>query len=152
MRTFEAETEIARSADDVWRYAADILRHPEWMSVDTAQILAGDSNRAGARGRERVLLGPLKLDVELEVAEAEAGRRLLWRAIDPRFDWEVGLELEPSGPNSVRARYFGAIQLHGRWRLLAPLVAIEGPAGIKRELARLKAAVEAVPEAVAAAS
>ena len=152
MRTFEAETEIARSADDVWRYAADILRHPEWMSATDARLLTGDGTRVGARGRERVLLGPITLDVEFEVAGAETGRRLLWRAIDPRFDWEVGLELEPSGPTSVRARYFGAIQLHGRWRLLSPLVTMEGRAGIKRELARLKAAVEAVPEAVAAAS
>jgi hypothetical protein len=150
MKKFEAETEINRSADDVWTYAADILRHPEWMSVDTAQILAGDGTRAGARGRERVLLGPFTLDVELEVAAAEAGRRLVWRAIDPRFEWEVGLDLEPSGPTSVRARYVGAIQLHGRWRLLAPLVAMEGRAGIKRELAQLKARVEAAPVAVAA--
>ena len=150
MSTFEAEAEINRSAEDVWTYAADILRHPEWMSVDTAEVLAGDATRTGARGRERALLGPLRLDVELEVAEAEAGRRLLWRAVDPRFDWEVGLELQPSGPTSVRARYFGAIRLHGRWRLLAPLVAMEGPAGIKRELAQLKARVEAAPLAVAA--
>ena len=65
---------------------------------------------------------------------------------------EVGLQLEPSGPTSVRARYYGAAQMHGRWRLLAPFVAMEGSAGIKRELAQLKARVEAAPVPAPAAA
>jgi hypothetical protein len=151
MTRYEAQAEIARSADEVWRYAADILRHTEWMSVADANLLAGDGTRVGARGRERLLLGPFKLDVEFEVAEAEFGRRLLWRSRDPRFDMEVGLELEPSGPSSVRARYHGAAQMHGRWRLLSPVVAMEGSGSVKRELAQLKARVEEAPATVAAA-
>ena len=108
--------------------------------------------RSGPAGRERLLLGPFKWDVEFEVVEAEVGRRLLWRSRDARFDMEVGLELEPSGPTSVRARYYGAAQMHGRWRLLSPLVAMEGSAGVKRELAQLKARIEEAPVAVATAS
>ena len=84
MTRYEAQAEIARSADEVWAYAADILRHTEWMSVADAHLLAGDGTQVGARGRERLLLGPLKLDVEFEVAEAEPGRRLLWRSRDAR--------------------------------------------------------------------
>jgi uncharacterized protein YndB with AHSA1/START domain len=152
MTTYEAHTEIARSAEEVWSYAADILRHTEWMSVADAHLLAGDGTQVGARGRERLLLGPFKWDVEFEVVEAEVGHRLLWRSRDARFDMEVGLELKPSGPTSVRARYYGAAQMHGRWRLLSPLVAMEGSAGVQRELAQLKARVEAAPAAVAATS
>ena len=152
MTTYEAQTDIARSADAVWTYAADILRHTEWMSVADAHVLVGDGTQVGARGRERLLLGPFKWDVEFEVAEAEFGRRLLWRSRDARFDLEIGLDLEPSGPTSVRARYHGEAQMHGRWRLLSPLLAMEGAAGIKRELAQLKARVEEAPAAVATAS
>ena len=152
MTRYEAQAEIARSADEVWTYAADILRHTEWMSVADAHLLAGDGTQVGARGRERLLLGPFKWDVEFEVVEAEFGRRLLWRSRDKRFDMEVGLQLEPSGPTSVRARYYGAAQMHGRWRLLAPFVAMEGSAGIKRELAQLKARVEAAPVPAPAAA
>jgi hypothetical protein len=152
MTTYEAQTQIARSAEEVWTYAADILRHTEWMSVADAHLLAGDGTQVGARGRERLLLGPFKWDVEFEVVEAEAGRRLLWRSRDARFDMEVGLDLEPSGPTSVRARYYGAAQMHGRWRLVAPLVAMEGSAGVKRELAQLKALVEGAPATIPAAS
>jgi hypothetical protein len=150
MTSYEAQADIARSADEVWRYAADILRHTEWMSVADAHLLAGDGTQVGARGRERLLLGPFKWDVEFEVVEAEFGRRLLWRSRDARFDMEVGLELEPIGPTSVRARYSAAAQMHGRWRLLSPIVAMEGSAGVKRELAQLKARVEEAPAAAAA--
>ena len=40
--------------------------------------------------------GPLSMDIEFEVAEAEPGRRIVWRAIDGRFQrYEVGLDLQP---------------------------------------------------------
>ena len=144
MSRFETETTIDRSANDVWAYAADILRHPDWMSVADARVVRGDGTAVGARGQERLLLGPFKWDVLFEVAEAVAGRRIVWRSVDdPRLDLEVGLDLEPVGATSTRATYHGAIQMRGRWRLLAPLVAMEGSAGLKRELQRLKANVEA---------
>ena len=144
MSRFETETTIDRSGHDVWMYAADILRHPDWMSVADARVVRGDGTAVGARGRERLLLGPFKWDVTFEVAEAVPGRRIVWRSIDdPRFEIEVGLDLEPVGATSTRATYHGAVQMRGRWRLLAPFVAMEGSAGLKRELQRLKANVEA---------
>ena len=72
------------------------------------------------------------------------GRRIVWHSVDdPHFDLDVGLDLEPVGPAITRATYHSAVQMHGRWRLLAPLVTMEGSAGVKRELQRLKANVEA---------
>ena len=83
MTRYEAQAEIARSAEEVWTYAADILRHTEWMSVADAAPAGGDGTQVGARGRERLVLGPFKWDIEFEVAEAEPGRRLLWRSHGP---------------------------------------------------------------------
>ena len=123
MTRYEAQAEIARSADEVWTYAADILRHTEWMSVADAHLLAGDGTQVGARGRERLLLGPFKLDVEFEVAEAEPGRRLLWRSIDPRFDMEIALDLEPRGRRRCERGTTALRRCTGDWRLLSPLVA-----------------------------
>jgi hypothetical protein len=145
MSRFEATETIERPSDEVWAYAADILRHPDWMSVVSAEVLQGEGTEVGARGRERVVLGPFKWDIAFEVAAAEPGRILLWRALeDPRFHvWEVGLELEPQGPRATRATYHGELRMRGRWRFLSPLVSMEGPAGIRRELRLLKDAVEA---------
>ena len=143
MTRFVTEQTIARSADDVWAYAADIVRHPEWMTVTDARVLDGPGTRVGARGRERMRFGPFGWDVEFEVAEAAPGRRIVWRAVDGApFDLAVSLDLEPVGPTSTRARYGADIRLHGLWRLLGPMVAIEGKVGPERELKRLKAQVE----------
>jgi len=141
--TTKTEQVIERPAADVWNYAADIVRHPDWMSVTDAKLLRGTGSEVGSRGRERLVLGPFKWDVEFEVAEAVPGRRIVWRSMSGApFDLEVSLDLEPAGPASTRATYGAAIQPHGIWRLLSPLMAMEGKAGPERELHRLKENVE----------
>jgi uncharacterized membrane protein len=139
-----AEQTIARSAQDVWTYAADIVRHAEWMTVTDARIVRGDGTRTGARGRERMRFGPFGWDVEFEVADADPGRRIAWKSVSGApFDLEVTLDLEPLDLTSTKATYAADIRLHGLWRLLSPIVAMEAKAGPARELQRLKTQVEA---------
>jgi hypothetical protein len=90
------------------------------------------------------------LEVEFEIVEAVPGRRIVWRARDPRFDWDVALDLDPIGESRTQAAYRASIQLHGRWRLASPLVAMEGRAGVGRELRKLKDHVEGPGSAVRA--
>lgn len=146
MTRFVAEQTIARSADDVWTYAADVVRHPEWMTITDPRIIHGDGTQIGDRGRERLRFGPFGWDVEFEVAEIARGRRIVWKAVGGApFDLAVALDLEPLGPTSTRATYGADIRMHGLWRLLGPMVAMEGKAGPERELKRLKAQVEGTP-------
>jgi hypothetical protein len=49
------------------------------------------------------------------------------------------------GPASTKATYGADLRLHGMWRLLSPLLAMEAKAGPARELQRLKTQVEASP-------
>jgi uncharacterized membrane protein len=147
----KTEQLIERPAEEIWAYAADIPHHPDWMSVTDATLLRGSGSQVGSRGRERLVLGPFKWDVELEVTEAIAGRRIVWRSVSGApFDIEVSLDLEPAGPTSTRATYGTAIQLHGIWRLLSPLMAMEGKAAPERELRRLKENVESSAKPTAA--
>jgi uncharacterized membrane protein len=149
--TSKTEQMIERPAAEVWRYAADIVRHPDWMSVTDAALLHGSGSDLGSRGRERLALGPFKWDVEFEVVEAVPGRRIVWRSMSGApFDLEVSLDLEPVESGSTRAIYGTAIELHGLWRLLSPLLAAEGKAGPERELRRLKENVEKSPASAAA--
>lgn len=146
MIRLETERTIARSTEDVWAYAADILRHPEWMSVTDARVVRGLATETGARGRERMQFGPFGWDVEFEVIEAMPGRGIAWQAVDGApFDLTVALGLEPVGPAATKATYAVDLRLHGLWRLLGPMVAIEGKGGPERELRRLKAQVEGAP-------
>jgi uncharacterized membrane protein len=146
MSSSVSEQVIERSAQDVWAYAADIVRHPEWMTVTDARIVRGEGTQVGARGRERLRFGPFGWDVEFEVADADPGRRIAWKAIDGApFDLTVWLDLEPMDPASTKARYGADTRLHGIWRLLSPMVAMEAKAGPARELQRLKTQVEVAP-------
>ena len=139
MTRFVTEQTIARPAQDVWAYAADIARHPEWMTVTDARVVRGPGTQTGARGRERMRFGPFGWDVEFEVVEAEPGRRIVWKAVDGApFELEVALDLEPIEPTATKATYIADIGLRGRWRLLVPIVAMEGKAAPARELLRLK--------------
>ena len=146
MSSSVSEQMIERSAQDVWVFAADIVRHPDWMTVTDARVVRGEGTQVGTRGRERLRFGPFGWDVEFEVAEAEPGRRIAWKSIDGApFDLTVWLDLEPIGPASTKASYGADIRLHGVWRLLSPMVAMEANAGPARESSRLKAQVEAAP-------
>ena len=148
-----AEQVIDAASAEVWTYAADILRHPEWMTVTDARIVQGDGTQVGARGRERMQFGPFGWDGEFEVSEAEPGRRIAWKSVQGvPFDLTVTLDLEPIGPASTKARYGADIRLHGMWRLLSPMVAMEAKAGPARELQRLKEQVEAAPAVTPAMS
>jgi len=151
MISFETSATISRAADDVWAYAVDIRRHPDWMAVADAHVLQGDGTLVGSRGRERLLVGPFKWDVEFEVIEAVPGRRVVWRSTSggPMM-LQVSLDLEPIDATSSRATYGATAELHGVWRLLTPFLAMEGKSGQARELARLKDNVEAASPAPAA--
>lgn len=149
----ETALTIARSAEDVWAYAADIVRHPEWMGVADARVVRGQGSEVGARGQARFLLGPLSWVVEFEVSEAVPGRRIVWRSMaGAPFQLEFALDLEPAGPTSTRATYGAAIQLRALWRLLTPVLAVEAKAGPARELQRLKDNIEAAAGMAAAVS
>jgi len=139
-----AQQTIAASTQDVWAYAADIVRHAEWMTVTEARATSGDGTQMGARGRERMRFGPFGWDVEFEVVDATPGRRIAWRSVSGApFDLDVTLDLEPEGSASTKATYAAVIRLHGLWRLLSPMVAMEANAGPARELQRLRTQVEA---------
>ncbi len=144
MITFETEQTIGRSADDVWAYAADILRHPEWMGVTDARIVQGTGSEVGARAIERIKMGPRTVDVEFTVAESIPARRLRWTVAGRSpLRGDVTLDLEALAAGQTRAVWSGSIGMNGLLRLLEPLMAGEVKSGEAAELRRLKANLEA---------
>ena len=143
MIRFETEQTIGRSADEVWGYAADILRHPEWMGVTDARLVRGAGTDVGTRATERLRIGPRTVDVELTVAESVPGRRVRWTVAGRSpLRADVSLDLEPLAAGQTRATWSGSIGLHGWWRVLEPLMAGEVRSGEAAELQRLKTNLE----------
>lgn len=73
MIRFQTEQTIDRPAPEIWSYAADITRHPEWMGVIDARPVSGQATDVGARGVERRKLGPRTFEVGLEVSSRSRG-------------------------------------------------------------------------------
>ena len=58
MIRFQTEQTIDRPAHQIWTYAADITRHPEWMGVIDARPGGQSEPRSAPVGCERTKLGP----------------------------------------------------------------------------------------------
>ncbi len=121
MIRFASQQTIARSTQDVWAYAADILRHPEWMGVLDARLVSGQPTEIGARGQERVKLGPRKFDVGIEVSESIPAQGIAWRmsgatpfAGEVTSTWSLSarIELERSGQGRSGSRDGGVSSSH----------------------------------------
>jgi uncharacterized protein YndB with AHSA1/START domain len=149
---FRSEQTIDRSAMEVWEYAADIDRHPTWMSVIDARVVHGRSTDVGTRALESVKIGPRRQAVEFEVAEADPGRRLAYRVLSGPMRGDVAMDLEAIGPDRTRVVWAGSLGLSGLMRLVEPLFAGEIRAGEAAELARLKERLEAGPVVAPATS
>jgi len=146
MITFKTEQTIERPAQEVWSYAADITRHPEWMGVLDARLISGRPTEIGAHGIERLKLGPRKVEVDLEVSASIPAQRIAWRMVGGSpFTGEVTLDLDSLGPDRARAVWSGSIGLTGWWRLIEPLMAAEVKTGEAAELRRLKERLETSP-------
>jgi uncharacterized protein YndB with AHSA1/START domain len=137
------ETTIARPPDEVWAYAADLRRHPEWMGIRDAELVSGDPTVVGAVGRESMRIGPRTYELTLTVGAAVPGRLITWRfgGAAP-LEGEARLELEPID-TGTRATWSSDIRLRGLWRLAQPLLAAEVRSGEAAELEKLKAILEA---------
>ena len=146
MIRFQTEQTIYRPARQVWSYAADITRHPEWMGVIDSRLVSGQATDIGARGVDRMKLGPRTFEVGFEVSKSIPAERIAWRMDGGSpFTGEVTLDLEALGPDRTRAVWSGSIGLTGWWRLIEPLIATEVRTGEAGELRRLKESLEMAP-------
>jgi hypothetical protein len=143
MIRFDTEQTIERSAADVWAYATDILRHPEWMGVTDARLLRGNGADVGDAAIEHVKLGPREAEVEVRVSASVPARQIAWTVAGRSpIAGDVRLDLEALGPERTRAVWSGWLGLTGIWRILEPLMAAEIRSGEAAELLRLKANLE----------
>ena len=146
MIPFTTTTTIDRPAAEIWATAADMGRHAEWMDITESTVVQGDGVSPGSRARQAIRFGPVSLRYELEVADAEPGRRIGWRTVgDGRLRADARLELESLSATVTRVVWAGALGCRGPLRLLEPMIAAAARAGEARELERLRMLMEQPP-------
>jgi hypothetical protein len=125
MTAIVASIEIARRPGDVFAYATDLSRYPEWQGgVASAHLQGNGPIRAGSRAVMRRRVGPRMVEYIEEIAE-----------LDPPWRWTVrsigGLPVTATAKGAIdpldggeRSRITITLdfQAHGIGKLLLPLV------------------------------
>ena len=148
MISYSSEVTIARPPHAVYESLLDPDLYSQWTDMVDVTFDGADTPRVGTKGRFRLAKGPFKGMLEMELTELDPDRRVVFHVTHPDLDWTAVSSLEPAG-TGTRLTYAGDLRLLGWRRLIEPIVAREVRSGEAAEAVRLKALLEAVPEAVA---
>jgi uncharacterized protein YndB with AHSA1/START domain len=140
---YETKTHIERPPKAVFEAVLDADLYDQWTEMTDTRFDAGpDGIGLGTRDRFRLPNSPFKGDLEVEVVEFEADRRVAFRVTHPSLTWIATAETQPEGTGTLFV-YGGEMTLHGWRRLLEPMMKSEIVAGEAKEAERLKALLEA---------
>ena len=142
MVDYATNTFIDRPPEQVFPYLIDPHQHAAWMDVVESRAVDGQPARIGSKVEAVMARGPIRLNTEWEVSELEPNRRYGFRTTRGPMNWAGAFTIEPEGSGS-RVASSGTVQFRGLLRLLQPFMAGEVQGGETKELARLKALVEA---------
>jgi uncharacterized membrane protein len=134
-----AQTTIARSRDDVARYASDWRNDKEWIGALTDVHLVREDPLQVARVAS--FLGK-RIEYVNEVVEHDPGRRLVMRSVKAPFPMTVTYEFEDAGDGETLMRIHTEGDTSGFYRLAGPLLSRAVERGITSDLERLKQRLE----------
>ncbi|WP_077488728.1 SRPBCC family protein [Sinomonas mesophila] len=142
MISIEDRITIARPAEDVFAFIADLNNIPTWQSeVVTSKVVTPGPTRVGTRFTEDVKMGPRRTTANCEVTEFAPGSMMGFTATSPAMDYQGRFTLAPASGGS-EFTMTGTAQLKGWWRLMQPLMEGEFKRGIRKELEAVKAYLE----------
>jgi uncharacterized protein YndB with AHSA1/START domain len=139
-----ATAEVDRPAADVFAYATDPTRFPEWLAGVVSGRLDGRGDAVGARCITVRRIGRAERPSTSELVRLEPPRAWAVRGLDGPIRAAVNVTVEPLG--AARSRVAIAVDFtgHGVGKLLVPLmVRPEARKEMPANLARLKERLEA---------
>jgi len=122
----------------VYDYLVDFERHPEWrFDVLESKLVGGEKGRPGARYHQRIKPGRKEMEANVELTEAEPGRRVGFRTIDDAPVTASGTyTISQSGSGSELVNDV-AIEANGFVRIFEPFM---GP-GLRKTAQRYEEAL-----------
>ena len=144
MASIVASTEISRSPDDVFAYATDPNKLPEWQESVVKAESSETPARVGTRARVTRRIGRRDLMQSAELAELTPPTSWTVRGLDGPVRGNVNGRIEPLD-NGARSRVTIELDLqgHGIGRLLVPLIVRrKAEHELPRNMQRLKERLE----------
>ncbi|HKP51881.1 MAG TPA: SRPBCC family protein [Chloroflexia bacterium] len=138
-------TTIARPADQVFAYLADVTKQPEWEpTVLACRLNSSEPMREGSTATQTMKDKESKRDVTLTVAEYEVGRRIQFEKQWP-YPISFGWVIEPNG-SGTQVTYLVELGVQGMMRALLSVMRVLSALGLKtpihRDLNNIKKRIE----------
>jgi uncharacterized membrane protein len=138
------ETIIDRPHAEVAAYAVDPDNVPEWY--ENIESIEWKTPRALAIGARMAFVARFlgkRLEYTYELVELVAGERLVMRTAEGPFPMETTYTFEPVDERRTRMTLRNRGEPAGAFRLAAPVMALAMRRATRKDLARLKAILEA---------
>jgi carbon monoxide dehydrogenase subunit G len=133
--------DIDRPPDEVFAYATDPARFPEWQT-DIASVEVEGAG-VGARFSTTRQVGPARQTIVQEVVESEAPRRWSARGVGGALLASGTVTVEPlDDGRGSRVTFSLSFQAHGPLRAILPLIARQTRTTAPKSYERLKELLE----------
>jgi len=140
----QVETTITRPRADVASYAGDPSNAPEWyVNIKSVELLTDPPLRVGSQMSFVAQFLGRRIEYTYEVVEEVAGERLVMRTADGPFPMETTYTWEDAGSEGTRMTLRNRGNPSGFSKLAAPLMESAMRRATTKDLARLKAVLEA---------
>ena len=133
---------INRPAGEVFEFVADLSNFPLWRAnLASSTVVSNQVTGLGARCDEEIQMGPRKIPATCQITSFSAGQTFSFQAVSPGlvYDGRLDVESEADGSSLTLA---GEVRLTGLLRLLQPVIHKRMQAGVKKEVAAVKAHME----------
>ena len=139
-----SETVIDRPVGPVSSYAADPSNAPEWYAnIDAVEWKTDPRVEKGAKAAFVARFLGRRLEYTYELIEVEPGAKLIMRTAQGPFPMETTYTWSPVGPASTRMTLRNRGEPAGFSKMLAPFMASAVRRANRKDLAKLKAILEA---------
>jgi uncharacterized protein YndB with AHSA1/START domain len=138
------ETDIARPAEEVAAYAVDPDHAPAWyVNIERVEWETSPPLAVGSRVAFVARFLGRRLAYTYEITELDAGRRLVMRTAEGPFPMETTYTFDPTPGGATRMTLRNRGQPSGFAGVAAPMMAAAMRRANRKDLARLKAILEA---------
>jgi uncharacterized protein YndB with AHSA1/START domain len=140
MSAFVSSIDIDRPADEVFAYATDPARFPEWQ-LDVVRVSV-EGREAGSRFTTIRKIAGSERSMTQEITDNTPPRTWAARGVDGPIRPTATIEIKPLGDGRCRATFGLEFDGHGAAAALAPLVRRAAAKGAPASYQRLKLKLE----------
>lgn len=142
MEPIVSTIEIARPPAEVFAYATDPMRFPEWQK-DVVSVRVEDGPGVGARFTTTRRIGPSQQTIVQEITEVDPPRSWSARGIGGLIRANGTISIEPlAGGSQSRVTFALDFEAHGVGNVFLPLVVRQTRSGAPKSYRNLKRLLE----------